>query len=195
MIRKARGSGLSKTDLEYLEDIRQGGNARAEAISELYRRYALRFASFFRRRGLSRSDVDDVVQNTFIQVIRHCGTFRGDCDIQIWLWKVARNSLMTFFRQRAKSEPRVELDEELLEQLGVHDADRGLEDCVKQAMSRFRQDHDEHAQVIELAAIEGWTTEELSILLGRTLGATREYLSQCRKRFAPYMESCREYLS
>ena len=69
------------------------------------------------------------------------------------------------------------------------------EDCVQQALSLFAKEHSDRARVLSLAAIEGWDTKEVAAFIGRTLGATREYISQCRKYFSKYLEPCQEYLS
>ena len=72
--------------------------------------------------------------------------------------------------------------------------DGNATECVKIAKIAFEKDHPERAKAIELSAIEGWTIKELAVFLDRSEGATREYLSQCRKFLKPYTEPCREYL-
>ena len=54
---------------------------------------------------------------------------------------------------------------------------------------------EEQAQALTLIAFYGWDIEEISRFLGRTQGATREYLSQSRKKLRPFLEPCHEYLA
>jgi len=35
-------------------------------------------------------------------------------------------------------------------------------------------------------------TEEIRLIIGRSYGATREYMSQCRKKFRSFTEICNE---
>lgn len=178
-----------------LNKIRKGGKAREEGISELFGLYCLPFKRYFIKHGLSSADADDLVQETFINIVRYCSTFRNECAIRIWLWKIARNCMMTFFRKQKPRHEDIDDHAEIIpDPKTCVDAGPTLEDCVKRAFLRFsEQDHD-RSEMLTLAAIQGWSTKELSELLGRSLGATREYISQCRKHFKPYLDVCRDYI-
>ena len=65
-----------------------------------------------------------------------------------------------------------------------------LEDaaCVRRAWRAFAADHPERAEALERAVLEEWNTAELAAFLNRSAGATREYVSQCRKVWRGYWE-------
>ena len=46
--------------------------------------------------------------------------------------------------------------------------------------------------MLYLAVVEGWTREELAKHLDRSTHAATEYLSQCKAKFRPYVENCRD---
>jgi DNA-directed RNA polymerase specialized sigma24 family protein len=70
-----------------------------------------------------------------------------------------------------------------------------LVDCVRRAFQDFATAHPERAQALGLVAFEGWTAHELATYLGRTYGATREYVSQCRTHLRPYLvRRCGDYV-
>ena len=114
------------------------------------------------------------------------------------MWSIARNTLISDFRKNERHLTDADLDESLaqgeratLPNDLVQDA---LTDCVQQAFLRFRQNHEERAQALTLIAFYGWDIEEISSFLGRTQAATREYLSQSRKKLRPFLEPCYELL-
>lgn len=39
----------------------------------------------------SREDADELAQETFLSVIKHIGSFHGDCQLQTWLFRIAGN--------------------------------------------------------------------------------------------------------
>jgi DNA-directed RNA polymerase specialized sigma24 family protein len=114
----------------------------------------------------------------------------------MWLWTVARNCMLTYFR-RNKNDLETEYDDSVLEDSNHSSVGTGLaslEDCVQIAFEKFSESHKERAEVLRLATIEGWSMNELATFLSRTVGATREYVSQCRKYFRPFLELCRDYI-
>ena len=45
-----------------------------------------------------------------MSVVRHCEDFRGETRIDAWMWRIARNTLIDYFR-RARPEEPVEEDD------------------------------------------------------------------------------------
>ncbi len=176
--------------------IRRGGQARREGVAILYGRYAGQFQRYYRRNRVPEDHIEDVVQDAFIGIVRACGGFRGDCDIRLWLWKIARNAMMSYFRRLrpvGSLEDTPGADERMASAPDETPGD-SIEECVQSAFRQFAGRHPERAEVLRLSTIEGWSIAELAAFLSRTLGATREYVSQCRKRFRPYLDLCRDYL-
>jgi len=175
--------------------IQMGGVHSERGIAALFGRYSLPFKRYFIKHGLSFADAEDLVQESFVSIVRHCKKFRNECDIKLWLWKIARNTMLSQFR---KKKHHYEDIDEMVDCLPAKEipecASLSLDECVKNALMHFGKEQAEKAETLTLAAVQGWSMQELAEFLGRTLGATREYVSQCRKHFKPYLESCREFL-
>ena len=184
-------------DEECISRILRGGRSRAEGVSDLYRRHAPRLLGYFMRQRVTREQAEDLVQDVFVNIVRHCGNYRGESLITTWIWSIARNVLIDHFR-RQRNAPDLDLDD-LVEEgrdpaLRV-EPDSGLEDCVRKAYADFARDHGDRAETLALVAFEGWDMTELATYLKRTPGAVREYVSQCRKKLRPYLERCRGFIS
>lgn len=187
------------SDKECFQNVLRGGRKRRDGITELYRRYADKFARYYIRHRISRDEAEDIVQDTFVKIVKGCESFRGECEVSGWLWRIAKNSMISHIR---KQRPNIPFDEtefladaNSVSHANPHQPIDSAEECVQWALEQFEKEHAERAQVLTLAAIEGWDTREVSEFIGRTLGATREYISQCRKHFSKYVEPCYEYLS
>ena len=178
------------------EKIKQGGYVRQLGVAQLYRKYAPMMRGYFCKNRLSIEEAEDVVQETFVNIVRSCDKFRGDCEIRMWLWTVARNCMLMHFRAN-KNDLESEYDDSIVNDSEHHEQTMdfaSLEDCVQDAFLKFSEQFTERAEVLRLATIEGWSMKELSTFLSRTVGATREYVSQCRKYFRPFLELCRDYI-
>jgi len=60
-------------------------------------------------------------------------------------------------------------------------------ECFQRCWTRFEAESPTHAAVISWITQDGLTNEEISRLLDRSPGATREFISQCRKRARSYL--------
>lgn len=185
-----------------LRRMTDGGDARRQAVADLYRQFAPRFRRYFRSQRLNDAEAEDLVQDVFVKVVRACGDFRGEARADTWLWAIARNSLISRFRARLPDMPLDDID---LDQLCAADpalqaappdapAPGGVDDCVQRGIARFGDDFPDRARAIGFLVIEEWSVEDIARALGRTPGATREFLSQCRKKLRPYIEDCLELL-
>lgn len=168
-------------------------------MEQLFRLYAARIKAFFRRHRMSDEEAADLLQETFIKVYRSASGFQGQSKVSTWIWTIARNTMLDHLRAKHPSDS---LDE-LMEEGGAMDmqfahADqleqRHAQDCVQRGFLAFAGEFPERAHAMRLVAFEGWDMSELAAFLSRTPAATREYISQCRKKLMPFLEHCREWL-
>jgi len=183
--------------------IRQGGKLRDQGVTSLYRRYAAHFRKFYLYQGLNVADADDIVQEAFVNIVRHCNTYNGDSPLEAWLWRIARNCMNDHFR-RTKARPAENLDDdgwdaleqesEAMRTVDAPPAKESLEDCVERGFAEFAKKFSERAHVLSLV-MEGFDTAHIAATIQRTPGATREFISQSRKRIEEFLLPCRDYLS
>ncbi len=194
-------------DQKNFELIQQGGHKRDEGVSALYRNYEPKFKRFFMCKCDNAAepgkDADDLVQETFIKIVRNCESYRGESTLQAWLWGIAWNCLYDYWR-RKKVRPTENLDDDgwlaleqnltALQAIDPPLAGDTLEDCVSRGFREFAKKQPERAYALSLV-VEGFDTSYISNFLNRTEGATREYLSQCRKKIEVFLQPCRGYLT
>ncbi|UCG57997.1 MAG: sigma-70 family RNA polymerase sigma factor [Phycisphaerales bacterium] len=87
----------TKAEQYLLERIRRGDEA---AWSEFVNRYRGRLLSFARARVSQRADAEDVVQETFIAFIRSLRGYRGDCDVETYLFVLLRRKVIDTYRDK-----------------------------------------------------------------------------------------------
>ena len=198
-MRESPGVVLDKTF--FMEACREGGQRIDDALRLLDRSY---FAVLYRDsvRAIGDRDVaHDLVQETFIKVWQRCATFRGESELLPWVRSVLRRMILDRLRQPLREVPledqagmtavAIEKVTEMSgEQIPVpEDAlkQEQLGQVFQRCWERFARACPEHALVISWIAEDGLTHEEIAALLERTPGATREFISQCRKRARTYL--------
>jgi RNA polymerase sigma-70 factor (ECF subfamily) len=186
-----------------LGKIVQGGALRRDGVAKLYASFARPFQGFFMRNRMSREVAEDLVQDTFVQIVRACDQFRGDCPLEAWLWRIARNTLISHVR---KVKPAPTIPAWMMTILPMRS--KAIRLCRPRLRSMkvwknasivpskpLLASTPERAESLTLATVEGWSMNDIAAFLGRSPGATREYVSQCRKLLRPFLEHCRDYLA
>ena len=138
----------------------------------------------------------DLVQDTFIKVWRRCSTFQGESELLPWIEAILRNGVLDWLRRSGREQPFDESDlvnteiaariAEISErEVATPDDDvrrAQIAECFQRCWQEFERAAPRHAAVIAWIAQDGLTHEEIATLLDRSPGATREFISQCRKR-------------
>ena len=85
------------SDAELIETI-NGGDRTSFAI--LYERYFRRVYSFVARRLSDRGDIEETVQEVFINVFSSLGSFRSEAPFAAWVFGVARRTVASRFKKK-----------------------------------------------------------------------------------------------
>lgn len=164
-------------------------NLDAEAeLEQLYRQQFGRVVAYFRRCGASDAEAKELAQDSFLRAFRSLNHFRGESQFSTWFWAIARNVLVDHLRQAKPDAVDTNPDDLPAGHCALSQHLR--QKCLQTGFARFSADHPERAQALYLFAVEGLSTKELAVLLGRTEHATHEYLSQCRAKLRPYIADC-----
>jgi len=103
---------MEPTDEELARDVAEGNE---QALAVLVRRWEQPLRRYVQRRCWScRDDVDDLLQDVFLQVYRHIHDFDPKLRFSSWIWRIAHNAMVSRVRTHARREPHVELDEALM---------------------------------------------------------------------------------
>lgn len=163
-----------------------GGDEAAHAV--VYRTYSRLVYTIARRMLASNALAEDVLQDTFVEVMLKISTFRGDGDIRAWIKRIAINKCLTQLRsvwavRRVATEDAGEL---------VHASPRNAaEDQL--ALERALDDLTPHARaVVWLHDVEGYTHKEIGRLMGRTTSFSKSQLMRAHRQLRATLEGALE---
>src|SRR5438477_9770598 len=87
------------------EVVRRAQTGDREAFEQLYEAYKTRVFNLCLRVSHNRDLAEDLTQDTFLQVFRRIGSFRGEAAFSTWLHRVTFNVvLMALRRNQARLE-------------------------------------------------------------------------------------------
>jgi len=75
-------------------------SGRGAAFAVLFARHRLGLYNYVLRLCGRSHDAEELTQEAFLRMLRHCRTFRGDSTLKTWLWAIATNMARDRLRRR-----------------------------------------------------------------------------------------------
>ena len=169
----------------------QAGDERAfQALVVKYQRRIARHVARYVKRA---SDVEEVVQDSFIRAYRGLASYRGDASFYSWLYRIASNAAFTFLKKNAGEMPVADERSDGGFEPGVTDEQtpervllaRQIGEAVERAMARLQP---ELAEALVLFEVEGKSYKEIAEMLGTPIGTVRTRIFRAREFIARRLE-------
>lgn len=143
----------------------------------------------------NRRDAEELMQDVFVHVWEHIGSFRGDCAFGTWLHRVAVNVVLAAKRSDGRRALRVTIASDLAPDGAEHVAattgtarssDPGVGMDLEWAIGRLP---DGARAVFVLHDVEGFQHAEIAEQLGIAVGTSKAHLFRARRLLRGMLES------
>lgn len=159
----------NSTDLELIARWKAGDE---QAATTLVARHAQALARFAMSLG-QRSEVEEVVQDTFVRAFGSIDAFRADSSLRTWLFTIERRLILDRRRAERRRRDDAPVDEreattefDALDGLIAEEAELRVRTAVER-LSRLQR------EVFLLRVNEGLSYKEIAEIVGSTEGAAR----------------------
>lgn len=167
------------------------GDARAHEI--IYRAFSAPVYSICLRFTRVPAHAEDLLQETFIEVMRSIAKFRGDAPLGSWIRRVAISKALMFLRsawhRRGQS-----LDDDWDDTGQGNAVGQGLGQRTDQAIdldAALGRLPAVSRAVVWLHDVEGFTHKEIAQMMGRTESFSKSQLSRAYQRLRPFLDADR----
>jgi len=75
------------------------GGEKVTELEELYTNYFKDVYFFIYSLSENKHISEDITSETFIKAIKSIDSFKGNCDIKVWLFQIAKNSYYSYIRK------------------------------------------------------------------------------------------------
>jgi RNA polymerase sigma-70 factor (ECF subfamily) len=96
------GKKIILSSLEDEELVKRSQKGNEKAFGVLIDRHAMLVRSSLYKTGMSEADANDVLQQTYIKSWTRIKTFKFKSNFSTWLYRICRNSLYDFSRQKTR---------------------------------------------------------------------------------------------
>jgi len=169
--------------------VRRAQQGDTQAFGTLFHTHRSRVYSLCLRMTRNVAEAEDLTQEAFLQVFRKLPTFRGDSALSTWMYRVAVNTVLMYFRKRGR--PQFSIDEEPSgdENGKTKKRDYGAPDfqlsgCVDRiALARaIKELPHGYRTIFLLHEVEGYEHREIARLLKCSIGNSKSQLHKARLR-------------
>jgi RNA polymerase sigma-70 factor (ECF subfamily) len=151
------------------------------ALEALYRAFETPVYNLARRILRHAEDAEDVVQETFLEVLRSIGDYRGEGHLWGWIRRIAASKALMRIRREQVRAAEV-LEEESAGRPAPTVATRiDLERAFERLSATARA-------VVWLHDVEGYTHEEISEMMGKTVSFSKSQLARAHHRLRGMLE-------
>ena len=117
-------------------------------VEALYNEYFHDIFLFLRSLSGDASLAEELTQETFFKAMKSADSFRGDCDVRVWLCQIAKNLYLTHCKRQnrftgeeipeTEADPHVSVEEHLADSeqvMRIHRILHGMKDPQKEVFS------------------------------------------------------------
>lgn len=155
------------------------------ALGDLYDRHAGLLAMRLRRSGASTVEAEDVLQETFVEVWRSAGSFRGDGAVAAWMWGIARRKFAMMVRGGVRDRARIVA----ATPVGVSEAsEEGAWVTAADAGRAFEQLSPDLRAAFEVMVVDGLSVAQAADRLGIPEGTVKSRVHRARQAMKEAMQ-------
>lgn len=136
-----------------------------DQLAVLFEKYHVALLHYFIRMGNSQAISEDLVQETFLRMLKYKASYQGDNQFSSWLYRVARNAAIYFHRKPAQKnhhESYEETEHSSSENLSDEMTRSEQHDHFKQALAKIEP---AQRELIVLSRFQQLKYEEIAELL------------------------------
>ena len=151
-----------------------------QAMEALFRAFEMPVYNLARRICRTAEDAEDVLQETFFELCRSIGQFRGEGSLWGWIRTIASSKALMRLR-RNKYRDADELEDEVSP---ARKEDAHLRMDLESALERLPETS---RAVVWLHDVEGYTHEEIAEMMGKTVSFSKSQLARAHVRLRRWL--------
>lgn len=166
---------------QIVEKAMAGDRAAFRQLVEKHQGFVYRVAYRFVR---TRSDAEDVTQETFVRLWRHMSRYRKEVRLTTWLYKIVTNLCLDMLKSAHTRHSRQSMDAASYAEAGGAVADEGvLHDELRSAVEEIMNTlSPKQKAVFILRDMEDRSVDEIEEILGMSAGQIKSNLYYARRK-------------
>ena len=175
-----------RTDEELARNVQQGH--RDDLTPLIERHHSPLLGYLYRMTGGDRALAEDLVQETFLRVLRSLRQYRTSQRFKPWLYAIATNLAHDHFKRADTRHTDNELNEDLIDRGTSPDETISIRDNADQIAAAIKALPLPQREVVLLRYYEDWPLADIAAALNIPVGTVKSRLSIALQRLRSLME-------
>ncbi|PVY38562.1 RNA polymerase sigma factor SigZ [Pontibacter virosus] len=156
------------------------------AVAPVYLEYEARLRSFVMNRVKDKDEANDILQQLYVKLYRHCEQLQDVRNMNAWLYQIARNAVYDYYREQGHSMPLE--DEGKLEELLNQEPER--QDTESLILPLINMLPAEYAEPLRLSELEVISQKEIAERLGMSYSGAKSRVQRGREKLKELFVEC-----
>lgn len=175
-------------EAQLIKDLQNPATAK-QGFNTLMRLYGEKIYWQIRKMVVSHDDANDILQTCFMKVWDNLHKFRGDAKLSTWLYKIAVNESINFLnKERQRNGYTEESDDSFLLQNIEADEYFDGDELQKRLQAAILRLPEKQRLVFNMRYYDELKYEEISEILGTSVGALKASYHHAAKKIVSYLE-------
>ena len=147
-----------------------------------------------RNSGFNKFDIDDLLQDIFLAVYQNANSFRFDMKFSSWIYRIAHNKIVDYWRKNQKNKNEISVEENLFLVESIFNKNEVEDEIEKTESKEIVQKvlpfvKEKYRQVLVLRFLEEKSYEEISDILEKTKATVGTLVRRGKEDFKKQMEN------
>lgn len=160
-------------------------------FEKIYRRYFRDVFLFLKSLSNDERIAEEMTSETFFKAMQTIDSFRGDCDIRVWLCQIAKNTYYSYLKKQKRLVQLDELKEVATDELGIEEkiANSGEAMQIHQILHEMKEPYKE---VFMLRVFGELSFKEIANIFKKTENWACVIYHRAKNKIREKMEVCDE---
>jgi len=189
----ARPGSLALTETSDEELVRLVQQRDQGAFARLMERHLTNIHSYVYQMTRSRSDSEDIAQETFLRLWHRASSFQpGRVQLTTWLHRIAHNLCVDEFRKRGKATVDGRL-KEISDDSPPASNERFGEECRHAVYSALHSLPERQRSALLLCQLHGWSNKQAAEMMEISVDALESLIARARRSLKPRLRHLMDF--
>ncbi|HEO65402.1 MAG TPA: RNA polymerase sigma factor SigZ [Spirochaetes bacterium] len=159
-----------------------------EAIESIWEQYHHKLHLFIQKRVSDSFAADDILQEVFLKVLTKIDSLKDSDKLQGWVYQIARNAIIDYYRSHAPLEPP-----DNLIAIESSPSDKARQEIISCLEPMIRCLPEPYREAIILSDIEGRTQKEIAEKANLSLSGAKSRVQRARTMMKAMLLDCCQF--
>jgi len=145
-------------------------------VQEIWEDFSQRLKNFILKRVENQHDAEDILQEVFCKIHSHVDKLRDEDKLEYWLYRITRNAIIDYYRQKPEKTQPLEVLEDVAEEPTLENLEQ-VRSCLRPMINLMDK---KYSQALILTEFEGLTQKAMAEKLNLSVAGAKSRVQRAK---------------